>query len=44
MNFDGKNIKKSEFYKNKNVNSLDDIDVNKILVSEKGTIRQKEFV
>ena len=28
-------IKKSEFYKNKKVTSIDDIDVNKILVSKK---------
>ena len=31
-NFDDKKIKKSEFYKNKKVNSIYDIDVNKILV------------
>ena len=35
INFDGKKSKKSEFYKNKKVNSIDDIDVNKILVSKK---------
>ena len=35
INFDDKKIKKSEFYKNKKVNSIDDIDVNKILVSKK---------
>ena len=35
MNFDNKKIKKSEFYKNKKVNSIDNIDVNKILVSKK---------
>ena len=34
-NFDDKKIKKSEFYKDKKVNSIDDIDVNKILVSKK---------
>ena len=33
--FDEKKIKKSEFYKNKKVNNIDDIDVNKILVSKK---------
>ena len=33
VNFDGK-IKKSEFYKNKKVTKIDDIDVNKILVSK----------
>ena len=30
-----KKIKKSEFYKNKKVTSIDDINVNKILVSKK---------
>ena len=30
-----KKIKKSEFYNNKKVNSIDDIDVIKILVSKK---------
>ena len=36
MNFDNKNIKKTGFYnKNKKVLNIDDIDVNKILVSKK---------
>ena len=35
INFDGKKIEKSEFYKNKKVFQIDDIDVNKILVSKK---------
>ena len=35
INFDDKKIKKSDFYKNKKVNRIDDIDVNKILVSIK---------
>ena len=36
INFDNKNIKKSDFYnKNKKIFSIDDIDVNKILVSKK---------
>ena len=35
INFDDKKILKSEFYKNKKVKSIDDIDVNKILVSKK---------
>ena len=35
-NFDNKNIKKSDFRnKNKKIFNIDDIDVNKILVSEK---------
>ena len=33
--FDDKKIKKSDFYKNKKVNRIDDTDVNKILVSKK---------
>ena len=35
INFDDKRINKSIFYKNKNLFSLNDIDVNKILVSKK---------
>ena len=36
INFDNKNIKKSGFYnKNKKIFNIDDIDVNKILVSKK---------
>ena len=35
INFDDKKIKKSEFYKNKKVFEIDNIDVNKILVSKK---------
>ena len=35
INFDDKKINKSSFYKNKNLFSLNDIDVNKILVSKK---------
>ena len=35
ISFDDKKIKKSEFYRNKKVTSIEDIDVNKILVSEK---------
>ena len=35
INFDNKNFLKSEFYKNKKVNSVDDTNVNKILVSKK---------
>ena len=36
INFDDKNIKKSNFYyKNKKTFNIDDIDVNKILVSKK---------
>ena len=35
INFGDKKIKKSNFYKNKNVAKIDDVDVNKILVSKK---------
>ena len=38
INFDNKNIKKSDFYnKNKKMFNIDNIDVNKILVSKKET-------
>ena len=35
INFDDKKINKSNFYNNKKLFNLNDIDVNKILVSEK---------
>ena len=36
INFDNKNIKKSDFYnKNKKIFNIDDIDANKILLSKK---------
>ena len=35
INSDDKKIKKTKFYKNKKVFQIDDIDVNKILVSKK---------
>ena len=35
INFEDRKILKSEFYKNKNINSIDGIDSNKILVSKK---------
>ena len=35
INFDDKKFKKSNFYKNKKINKIDDINVNKILVSKK---------
>ena len=41
INFDGKKIKKSEFYKNKKVSTTDDADVNKILVSKNKTYDKK---
>ena len=33
--FDDKKINKSNFYKNKEIYNIDDIDVNKVLVSKK---------
>ena len=39
INFDNKNIKKSDFYnKNKKIFNIDNIDVNKILVSKKNNM------
>ena len=39
INFDGKKINKSNFYKNKKLFSTYEIDVNKILISKKRTLR-----
>ena len=33
--FDDKKVKKSNFYKNKKIFTIDNIDVNKILISKK---------
>ena len=38
INFGNKKINKSNFYKNKILFNIDDIDINKILVSIKRTI------
>ena len=35
INFNDKKIRKSDFYKNKKVFQIDNIDVNKILASKK---------
>ena len=35
IDFDDKKIKRSSFYNNKNINNIEDIDVNNILVSKK---------
>ena len=35
INFDDKKIKKCVFFKNKKINRMDDIDLNKILISKK---------
>ena len=42
INFDGKNINKSNFYKNKKLFNIEDIDVNKILVSRKEPCGKKK--
>ena len=41
INFEDRKIKKSEFYKNKKINNIDDIDVNKILLSKKESYGKK---
>ena len=38
INFNNKKIKKGDFYKNKKIFNIDNIDVNKILVSKKKNI------
>ena len=43
INFDEKTIKTSEFYKNKKITSIDNTDVNKILVSKKKTCGTKNL-
>ena len=43
INFECKKIKKSDFYKNKKIEKIDDIDVNKILVSKR-IILYKKFI
>ena len=42
INFNDKKIGKSTFYKNKNICSIDDIDVNNILVSKKESYGTKK--
>ena len=41
INFDDKKINKSNFYKNKKLFNLNEIDANKILVSKKGSYGTK---
>ena len=41
INFEDRKIKKSDFYKNKKVIKIDDIDVKKILVSKEEPYVQK---
>ena len=44
MSFGDKKIKKSNFYKNKKTFKIDDIDVNKILVSNEEPNDKKKFI
>ena len=44
IKFDDKKINKISFYKNKKLFSLNDIDVNKILVSKKNHMVQKIYL
>ena len=43
INCDDKKINESNFYKNKKLFNLNDIDVNKILVSKKESYTTKKF-
>ena len=42
INFDEKKIEKNDFYKSKKLFNIDDIDVNKILVSKKNHTAQRK--
>ena len=42
--FNDKRIRKSTFYKNKKINSTEDIDVNNILVSKKESYGNKNLL
>ena len=44
INFDHKKIKKSTFYKNRTINTIENIDVNNILVSKKEPYGNKNSV
>ena len=44
MNFGDKKIKKSNFYKNERIIKIDDIDINKILVSKQEPYRSKNYL
>ena len=44
INFDDKKIKKGQFYKNKKVFQIDDVDINKIVVSKKEPYGTKNMV
>ena len=42
INFNDKKIRKSDFYKNKKINNIEDINVNNILVSKKESFGNKK--
>ena len=44
INFNYKKINKRTFYKNKKLFNISDTDVNKILVSKKGSYRKKTLI
>ena len=44
ITFNDKKIRKSAFYKNKNINNIEDIDVNNILVSKKESCGNKKLL
>ena len=44
INFDNKNIKKSDFYKNMKLPKIEDIDINKIFVSKKESYGTKNAI
>ena len=44
INFNDNEIQKSYFYKNKKINSIEDIDTNKILVSKKKSYGTKNHL
>ena len=44
INFENKNIRKSDFYKNKKLFKIEDTDVNKIFVSQKESCGTKNAI
>ena len=44
INFDNKKINKSNFYRNKRLFRIDDIDVDKILISKKEPYGKKRII
>ena len=44
INFDEKKIRNSDFYKNKKLNRIDDIDVNNVVVSKKESYGNKNLL